>query len=464
MSEPTPPVRIEIVPGALSAQVTLHDIASQQGPIACWSYVTEGLAAHQQAEIAFTLRRDPGEASDGFPEEPLRLFATIYQLAAGGQRVSAGAVIEFGETRFFGHHVLYAPAQPLAGVVLPSPCLAALLITADELRAARTFGTARVLARMGQAAFFYPFPPWADRRRRGLALDRTFEASVLSKIPRASTQNLRAVLHDQRITLSALRAEQPQWRDRLAQVPAAAPIALLTAIDPAANGCLTWVPGQKGPEAIVPPGSDGSRMSGCFVVFIADQPSCGGKILEDGFAIELTAEAWQALRAALGDGSDLAIPATGGGMSFALTWRDDADPAVPVPDPAVTPAAEPVTTAAARLAGKVALGPVRLLTSQDDFAARASAEELGQFCRELQRCAERVLADHDGELELRLEVICRPRSHRVGISHRGEVADETIDRLIDALEQLPSLAVRGEVSFETELTIAAAGPRTGFPA
>lgn len=460
MSEPTLPVRIEIVPGALFAQVTLHDVASQQGPIACWSYVTDGLAAHEQAEIAFTLRRDPGEASDGFPEDPLQLFATIYRLAEGGQRVGPGGVTEFGQTRFFGHHVLYAPAQPLAGVALPSPCLAALLITADELRATRTFGTARVLARLGQAAFFYPFPPWADRRRRGLALDRTFEASVLSKIPRASTQNLHVVLHDQRITLSALRAEQPQWRERLAQIPAGAPLALLTAIDPTANGCLTWVPGQKGPEAIVPPGSDGSRMSGCFVVFIADQPSCGGKILEDGFAMELTAEAWLALRTALGDGADLEIPASGGGMSFALTWRDDPAPAVAVLDAAT---AASVTTAAARLAGKVALGPVRLLTSQDDFAARASAEQLGQFCRELQRCAERVLADHDGKLELRLKVICRPRNHRVGISHRGEVADETIDRLIDALEQVPSLAVRGEISFETELTIAAAGPRAGFP-
>src|SRR5690349_17271426 len=128
MSEPTPPVRIEIVPGALSAQVTPHDIASQQGSIACWSYVTDGLVAHRQAEIAFTLRRDPGEAIDGFPEDPLRLFATIYQLAEAGQRVGAGAVTEFGETRFFGHHLLYAPAQPMAGVALPSPCLAALLI------------------------------------------------------------------------------------------------------------------------------------------------------------------------------------------------------------------------------------------------------------------------------------------------------------------------------------------------
>ncbi|HMG24473.1 MAG TPA: hypothetical protein VK607_24220, partial [Kofleriaceae bacterium] len=178
MMEPTAPVRVEVIPDQLAVEVYLHEIASQQGAIACWTYVTDGLAAHGQTEIAFTLRHDPDDVSDVFPDDPLRLFATIHGLAATGQRVGAGGVTEFGEAMFFGHHVLYAPAQGLAGVALPAACLAALLVTADELRAVRTFGAARVLARMGQAAAFYPFPPWADRRRRGLTLDRTFEASV----------------------------------------------------------------------------------------------------------------------------------------------------------------------------------------------------------------------------------------------------------------------------------------------
>jgi hypothetical protein len=45
------------------------------------------------------------------------------------------------------------------GVPLPPSCLAALLITTDELRAVREFGTTRVLARLGQASGYYPFPP-----------------------------------------------------------------------------------------------------------------------------------------------------------------------------------------------------------------------------------------------------------------------------------------------------------------
>ncbi|HEX3766260.1 MAG TPA: DUF3480 domain-containing protein [Kofleriaceae bacterium] len=463
-SEPQPsaPVSVEIVAGQLSARVYPHEIATQQTRIACWSYVTDGLAAHGQPEIVFTLRREPGEAVERFPEEPLRLFSAIFELAARGQRVTAGGQTEFGDTRFFDHHLLYARAQPLAGVRLPPGCLAALLVTADELRAVRAFGPARVLARMGQAATHYPFPPWADRKRRGLAMDRTFEASVLSKLPRASDQHVHVTLHGDRIVISAPRAEQPAWRDRLAQLPDGVPLTLLTALDPAANGCLVWVPGQKEPEAIIPNGSDASRVGGCFLALFPDQPANTGRILEDGFAMQLTGEAWQALRRALIEGEELAIPAAEG-MACALTWRDEAEASVEAEldsdageDDATgdLAAAEPGTT-------RVALDAVRLLTSEAELAARASADQIAAFCRELQRCVERMLADRNEPLGLRLRVICRPRSHRVGMAHRGELSEDALDALIDALEQLPSPPVRGEVSFELELSVAA-GPRERF--
>jgi hypothetical protein len=449
--DPSAAVTVDVVPGRLSVRVHAHDVATQQARIPCWSYVTDGLAAHDQAEIVFTLRREPGEATERFPDPPFRLFAAIHELTERGPPVTAGSQTEFGDARLFDHHVLYAPAQLLSGVPLPPGCLTALLVTADELRAVRTFGPTRVLARMGQAATHYPFPPWVDRRRRGVAMDRTFEASALAKLPRASTQDVRATLHGDRIVVSALRAEPPAWQDRLAQLPSGVPLALLTALDPAANGCLVWVPGQKEPEAIIPTGSDASRVCGCFLALFADQPANAGKILEDGFAMQLTGDAWQALRRALIAGEELAIPATDG-MSLALTWRDEDEVGPGAGEGWQAHSPEPAR------AGKVALGPVRLVTSEAELAERASAEQLAAFYRELQRCAERVLADRDEPLELRLQVICRPRSHRVGLSHKGDATEDLLDALIDALEQIPTLPVRGEVRFEVELTVGV-GPR-----
>jgi len=203
---------------------------------------------------------------------------------------------------------------------------------------------------------------------------------------------------------------------------------------------------------------------------VTEQSENGGRILEDGFAMQLTREAWQSVRRALCDGEELSIAATAG-MPFALTWRDatPARPAervervAPVAADAAARAASSDAAApdAARAGGMLALGSVRLLTPEAEFAARASADDLAAFCREIHRCAERVLAGHDGALALRLQVICRPRSHRVGMSHKGDATEQLLDRLIDALEQLAPLPVRGEVSFELELTLAA-GPRD-FP-
>jgi hypothetical protein len=454
--------RIEIVEGALFADVYTHDIATQRGGIPCWSYVSDGLLAHQQAEIVFTLRRDPGEAEDGFPADPLHLLATIYQLAENGQRVTSGSITEFGARSFFGHHLLYVKAQPLASVTLPPRCLAALLVTTDELRAVREFGSTRVLARLGQASLHYPFPPWADRRRAGLSLARTFETSLLAKLARASAHDAHVAVRDNHITLSVLRSEQQSWQARLAEIPETVPLALLTAFDPAADGCLTWVPGQKSPEAIVPPGSRGEQVSGCFIAFVAEQPGNRGQILEDGFAIELTSDTWQALRRALADGADLAIPATGDGMSFTLAWRDELYVS-PIDAQAYRAeggwgAYQPSTAAAASPSpSKVKLAQVRLLTSQDDITARTQVEALASFLREIQGVAERLLGNRDEEFEILLRVACKPEGHDVNLSGRGEAPSDVMQGFFEAVKQLPPLPVTdGDVSFEVAMTVSSA--------
>jgi hypothetical protein len=464
-SEPAAPVRVELIAGKLAAQVTQHEIKSPQGAISCWSYVTEGLIAQHQAELVFTLRRDPGEPS--FPQDPLQLFVTVYHLAERGQRVVSGSITQFGERRFFGQHLVYVGAQPMAGVSLPPSCLAAVLVSDDELRAARELGSTRVLARMGQASSHYPFPPWADRRRRGLSLERTFEATLLSKIHRASAHGLHVGMIDDRIVVTALRSEQPAWHDRLAQLPDGAPFAFLTSLDPAANGCLVWVPGQTQPEAITPPGSDGSRVCGCFLVIIAGQPNNGGKILEDGFAMELTGDAWQAIRRALVDGKALSIPASGpassGLMPLVLAWRDEVhvspiDGRGHTAEGGSTSDAPGAAGDAPLTDGRVAIGQLRLVTSQDELAARTTANDLAVFCRELQRCTARVLGDRGGQLALRLQVTCTAQGHQLVLARQGEASDQTLQALVDALQAVPTLPLGfGEVRFELDLMVAAAG-------
>jgi hypothetical protein len=111
----------------------------------------------------------------------------------------------------------------------------------------------------------------------------------------------------------------------------------------------------------------------------------------------------------------------------------------------------------------VTLGQVRLLRSQDEFAARTAVQDLAAFCREIARCAERVLGDHDGELEVLLQLRCAPQGHEVGLSHRGDAAAETLQALLDAINALASLPVRAdEVRFELQLAVSGYTPRTAM--
>jgi hypothetical protein len=320
------PVTVEIIPGELTARVYCHTISATHGPVPCWSYVSDGLRAHRQPEVVFTLRRERGEDDEAFPEDPAQLFGTFYRLAAQGHRVTVGSCTELGARRFFGHHILYADAQPLTDVSMPPACLTALLIDDDELRAVRTFGCTRVLARMGNAANHYPFPTWSERGRRGLSFTSTFEQSILARVGVRLSGPIVASLHDNRVTVGIQRSLLAGLQGK--QLPDT-PIGLLALRDPAANACLVWEPDQREPTAISPPGSDGSRVAGAFAVVLGEQPHDGGKLFEDGFVIELTDASWAAFHRALHGGTDLVIPATAGGMHFALTWLDEMVGALP---------------------------------------------------------------------------------------------------------------------------------------
>lgn len=459
-----PPVAIgeREVSADLRVRVFRHDVAARDGAIRCWSYVTDGMRAVGQPELVFTLQIDD-EADAAFPDDPVSLFDVLSQAAAQGTRIVVGGVAELSGKRLFDHHVLYAPAQPLAGVAVPAGALAVVMITTDELRAVRQLGALRVLARFGALAGHFPFPPWSNRRRRGLSLQATFDASVLMRMPRANVPDLTVIGDNEAncIELRVVRGAQFALH-RLVELPTDAVLALLPGLDPDADALLYWEPGQREPFGIAPPHSEGLLIAGCFVMFLPAQPADGGVMLEDGFAMKLTSASWQALRHALMTGQDLELPARGG-MALRLTWLDDAYIA-PDGQTLVAPRgwnvyrpAQPageVDEAGAH--ERVQLVEVRLITAQAEILARASARDLAVFCREIQQCAERVFGKRTTRLEAAVRVRATPTGHTLELSHRGEATREDLATLYEAVRALAKLPVReGEVAFEVLLAVGA---------
>ncbi len=125
-------------------------------------------------------------------------------------------------------------------------------------------------------------------------------------------------MEDDVITLRLLPHIAEHLKDQLDQLPTNVPVALLTDLDPTAQGCLVWQPGQSQLSAITRPSSSGTRLCGCFALFVPDQATDHGRGLEDGFAMLLTNASWAAIRRAIATSQNVSIPATEEGMSFQL--------------------------------------------------------------------------------------------------------------------------------------------------
>ena len=321
MKTSTFPVFLELVPGQLGAQVYYHEIDSPGGSIPCWSYITKGLLTRGQKELIFTLRCEPDEPTTTFPDDPLHVFSFIDQLAQNGQLVDAGGVTQFGESNFLGRHLAYIHPQPLQGVPVPHPAIAAILVTEDEVSAVQEFGITRLMSRLGNVSRYYPCPPWSDRSRPGLSFERIRQESVLARVARFHAPGVRIVREGQRVVLRISAGARERLQRHLRKAPRKAPLALLTDIDPTANGCLVWEPDQPGgPTAITPPQSDGSRLCGCFVLFVPAQKEEEIRLFEDGISLLLSTRSWNAMRKALMKERALTLSVGGDGSSVSIEW------------------------------------------------------------------------------------------------------------------------------------------------
>jgi hypothetical protein len=198
----------------------------------------------------------------------------------------------------------------------------------------KRFGALRALARIGRAYQFFPTAPWCDPDRAPLFPPD--HQTILSGVASASLPGMSALLAGGDIIVRLARPSAATLAQNLPSLPQTAALAFLLSLDPKADACLVWTEGQRGPEAITPPGSNGSRVSGCFVLFVPQQLTDASNPVEDGFAVMLTDSTWGRVREALTRGAPLTVPATAPFKALVLEWYDPpAAPADP-PPPAVS--------------------------------------------------------------------------------------------------------------------------------
>ena len=381
-----------VVPGALTVEVYAHSLTTQRGPLPVWTFVSKGLWARHQKEIRITVKREPKEAAGDYPRDLLALYRAIHAFAGQGRLVDVGGRTRLGPEgpgllgRDEFRCLLYTRAQSFEGVPIDVPSLTALIVTCNEAEAAARFGLTRLMARLGRAERFYPTTPWADRQRPDLVGAKGNEGSVLAQgrvaaLPAAHVRRERA----EKIVLTLL----PGAREALGALLERAPeggFALLVTVDPAADSCLVWEPGQERTEGIAAPGSQGERVAGNFVLLLdGGGASDRGGLVEDGFVLSFTPANWRRVRDVLDGGRPLSLPMPGG--AFEIVWlpSDYADPVSggTYRSPGGWQTFLP-NRPAPPVDGPVAMDHIVLLTPEDEVAGRTSAEALAAFTKQIE--------------------------------------------------------------------------------
>jgi hypothetical protein len=298
-----------------------HHVDSQFGPVACFSYVTDGLRASGQKEMILTVSDDREEAQP--PMLPLQFFARVNELAVQGHVVDIGG---FSYTEppvgFMGNFrgILYEHSQSFAGVPAPADALMAILATEDEVEVAKRCGNSRVLVRLGDSYRYFPFPPWSDRARSSVVTQDFWRQSLLSRMPRLSAPGITVRQEGERVMVRLASRVAVIVNEMLSKLPDDRPITLCANLDPEADGMLVWQPGQREPRAIVPPGSKGERMGGCFIIMLPENLTNENELFEDGFISKLTTSSWQDVIEALRSGQPISIRGKAGSPVFDLSW------------------------------------------------------------------------------------------------------------------------------------------------
>jgi hypothetical protein len=317
------PMRVELLPGKLHAQVFAHEINTANGLVPCWSYLSEGLwAAHGQPELLFTLRRELHERLDAFPSDPFDLFTRMFRRAARHQHVAVGDIFPFETTAFAAFQAGLLPVQPLEDVPLSAPTYTAVMLSGTEARAAEAFGLTRLLVRLGQAMQHYPYPPWSDRKRHSLLLDKAMQESVLVRTRRKhiAGASVRADANDT-IVLTLTPEAGRKLAHELEQLGTNEGFAILTDLDAAADACLVWEPGSYESQSIQRIGSAGDSIGGCFLLFMPGQADNTGGIYEDGFTFLMNTAFWRLVRQAISSGEEVEVPTARGSFGFRLAWQ-----------------------------------------------------------------------------------------------------------------------------------------------
>jgi hypothetical protein len=358
----TPAMVHELAGGALRVRIVAHTVSTPIESVACWTYLTDGLALLGQKELALTLARAPGETAP--PLDALQFFEAVWLQAKAGRTVDVGDFTKMRQGGLLGRSdfqgVIYLPAQDWIGVTYAGPTLQAVVLTGDEVDAAMNYGALRILGELGWAHRAFPTAIWVDRTRPPLRTpEATQRDSLIAKTPtfrapglfvKQFARRLAATVVPQarvpgdtavdfvepEVVLSLPVSTATALNDALQQLSDEKPFTLVASVDPSSRASFVWVPGKRAPEVIGFAGH-GERQISLDALTLIPMPdaSSSGTMFEDSAGFTLGKRDWENVRDALRAGRPARVATTGYFSALRIEWRQERG-AEPQPGPVPT--------------------------------------------------------------------------------------------------------------------------------
>jgi hypothetical protein len=287
----TPPYKIlEILPDILSIDVYSHTMPTLLETFPCWTFISRGLFRTGQKEIIISLKKKADENEEDLFEAVVNYYKIITNFAVNKKLVDHGGVTQFGERKFFGHHLLYVEARSIPDIPVPARSLYALLINDEEMTWYQQFGDLRLTAKLGATTRHYPYPSWSDRDRRSVVSEKDREESILSQASLLRNPTVVIFRENNEVVLKLNKAHAAYLREAFAELTPDMPLIFLGRLSPDADACLAWDSSQDEPFAISDPSGQGKKIAGCFLLIATDEGPVTVRVVEDGFGIVMSPE------------------------------------------------------------------------------------------------------------------------------------------------------------------------------
>ncbi|TKC97156.1 hypothetical protein [Polyangium fumosum] len=473
-------LREEVVPGKLAVTVYSHSLVTPDGALHFWTYVSEGLWPLGQREIRFSIKREPGDAEGAFDRELFKLYGLIYELAQQGQLVDVHGRSLLAGPPLLGrddfHCIIYGPPQPVEGITATAPFLTAVIVTTEEEEVGGKAGYARILARLGAEARFYPTPFWTDRKRASVARPGEVDKTLIT---RTSRQHLRGVsvrlerkgglanvsktesffLPGDRIVLGVLPRGEGGLKEAAAAKGNEDGLVMLLEMDPRAGTGLFWYPGQTTASAIASPAAGSERLTGNFLILTGKKEANEAGVAEDGFVMIFPDATWKRIREALRSGNEITIPGQGEMPAFAVehvptTYENPIDGKRYEAEGGWDTARPQGDGTAPKRSGQVD-ATVVLLTSEQEIEQRTTVDDAAAVIKQIITIVEAQVGTSKGPgSDLLVECELLPgKKKKFEMAQRPDVDQPFAQAIYEKLEKIVVPDVKGPVKFQVVFKI-----------